>query len=153
MLSGMKDAGGYSTKEEYARITAPQVLQNYVNEGGNIRDTEAVIAYTRANYRPEPALEAAVLKLLPPKMAAGAAAAPAPVVSPNVQQNMNLVRPQMAPASPGGSVVAIQPGQNEGEPDAPSKHTVEPELANAKYHMMGSLAAAEEQRLYKLAFG
>jgi hypothetical protein len=79
--------------------------------------------------------------------------APAPAtISPNVQQNMNLVRPQM-PAAPGGTEVAISQGQGGGgaEDTSIGKHTVEPELPNAKYHMMGSLIAAEEDRLMKEA--
>jgi len=33
------------------------------------------------------------------------------------------------------------------------RHTIEPELPNAKYHMMSALVAAEEQRITKKAFG
>jgi hypothetical protein len=68
---------------------------------------------------------------------------------------MNLVRPQMPTAGPGGSTVAIIPGEGQGEEDAGTlrRHTVEPELPNAKYHMMGALVASEEDRLTKQAFG
>jgi hypothetical protein len=78
-----------------------------------------------------------------------AAAAPAAPPPPNVQQQMNLVRPQMPAAGPGGSTVAIIPGegQNQEEPGTLKRHTIEPELPNAKYHMMGALITAEEHRL------
>lgn len=84
--------------------------------------------------------------------AAPVAIAPAPVVSPNVQQNMNLVRPQPAPMGPGGTEVAISPSGAPGDEPSIGKHTVEPELPNSKYHMMGALILAEEQRLAKEAF-
>jgi ssDNA-binding Zn-finger/Zn-ribbon topoisomerase 1 len=82
-----------------------------------------------------------------------AAAAPAAPPPPNVQQQMNLVRPQVqAPAGPGGTTVAIMPseedpGNGSGKQPLVKKHTVEPELPNAKYHMMGALVTAEEHRL------
>ena len=80
----------------------------------------------------------------------GAAAAPVP---PNVQQNMSIVKPQ-APAGVPGATMAIMPGTGEGEePGGIKRHTVEPELPNAKYHMQGALIASEEQRLTKQAFG
>jgi hypothetical protein len=84
-----------------------------------------------------------------------AAPAPAaPVVSPNVEQNLNINRPQMMAPTP-GATMAIMPGQNEEEGGI-KRHTVEPELPNAKYHMQGAqqeLVAAEEERLMKQAFG
>jgi hypothetical protein len=81
-----------------------------------------------------------------------AAAAPAAPPPPNVQQQMNLVRPQVQPAAPGGTTVAIMPseedpGNGSGKQPLVKKHTVEPELPNAKYHMMGALITAEEHRL------
>jgi hypothetical protein len=79
-------------------------------------------------------------------------AAAAPTVSPNVQQNMNIVKPQAQAPGPGGSTVAIMPGEEEGEqPGGLRRHTVEPELPNAKYHMMGALIASEEERLAREA--
>ena len=77
---------------------------------------------------------------------AAPAVAPPVAQAPNVQQNMNLVRPQVqAPGTP-GATMAIMPGQDEEEGGI-KRHTVEPELPNAKYHMQGSLVAAEERRL------
>jgi hypothetical protein len=78
--------------------------------------------------------------------------APAPVTNaPNVQQNMNLVRPQMPAGAPAGTEVAITPSGGNQEETNVGKHTVEPELPNSKYHMMGSLIAAEERRLMAAA--
>jgi len=75
------------------------------------------------------------------------------VVSPNVQQNMNLVRPQTPPPGPGGSTVAIVPSGSGEEEPGEKRRTVEPELMNSKYYMMGTLIASEADRLAKLAFG
>jgi hypothetical protein len=82
------------------------------------------------------------------KDAAGAAPA---AVHPNVQQNLNLVRPQEQAPGPGGSTVAIIPGEGQEEPGGERRHTIEPELPNAKYHMMGALIASEEERLAREA--
>lgn len=80
----------------------------------------------------------------------GAAVAPPPVVSPNVVQQQNISRPQITAPTP-GATMAIMPGQNEEEGGI-KRHTVEPELPNAKYHMQGAqaeLIASEEERLMK----
>lgn len=87
------------------------------------------------------------------KEAAGTPAAVAPAskpVLPNVVQNQNIVRPAAPGAAP-GATMAIMPGQE--EEGAIKRHTVEPELPNAKYHMQGAwdLVAAEESRLAKAA--
>ena len=78
------------------------------------------------------------------------AAGAAPVVSPNVQQNLNIARPPVQQQAP-GTMVGIMPGQ--GEEEAPEKKTIEPELPNAKYHMSAQdeLIMAEESRLMKAA--
>jgi hypothetical protein len=81
----------------------------------------------------------------------GAAAAPAaPVVSPNVAQNMNIVRPPAVPGTP-GATMAIMPGEE--EEGAIKRHTVEPELPNAKYHMQGALDELVASEVEKLASG
>ncbi len=81
-----------------------------------------------------------------------APAAPPATVSPNVEQN-KAIAPGAQPPAPGGSTVAILPGQDEEET---GRHTVEPELQNPKYHMMSGfygtagaddLLASEEARL------
>ncbi len=84
------------------------------------------------------------------KTAIVAPAIPTQTISPNVVQNQNIARPQL-PAGQPGSSVAIMPGQ-EQEEGGISRHTVEPELPNANYHMQGAqieLIAAEEERLAK----
>ena len=72
--------------------------------------------------------------------------APDPNQNPNVTQQQNIVRP--GPPVPGqqGPVVAIQPGEAGG---GGVRHTVEPDLPNAKYHM--AALRAEEGRLLWLA--
>jgi hypothetical protein len=85
-----------------------------------------------------------LLKSMGIQAAAAPAAAPVP---PNVQQNMNLIRPQAVPTGAGGSTVAIIPGEGQEDQGTLKRHTIEPELPNAKYHMMGALVTAEEHRL------
>jgi hypothetical protein len=86
------------------------------------------------------------------KEAQGTAVAPSVAQAPNVAQNMAIApRPQVT-APPGGTSVAIVPNEGEqAEEPSIGRHTVEPELPNAKYHMMSRLAAAEETRLMKEA--
>lgn len=79
--------------------------------------------------------------------AAAVAPPPAPVVSPNVVQNQSLAQNPGVQA-PGTSVAIIpEEGQGQEDPGTLKRHTVEPELPNARYHMMGALITAEEQRL------
>jgi hypothetical protein len=80
----------------------------------------------------------------------------APVtVNPNVAQQEALHAQQTNQGVAGPpAAVAIMPGQ--GQQQGPEettigRHTVEPELPNANYHMQSSLAAAEEERLLKEA--
>ena len=80
------------------------------------------------------------------KEGAAVPVAPSVAANPNVQQNMNIVRPQTMQQAP-GTMVGIMPGGGEEEGTMERK-TIEPELPNAKYHM-GMLAGEEEDRLLR----
>jgi ssDNA-binding Zn-finger/Zn-ribbon topoisomerase 1 len=169
LLTGMKDATGENPAFDDldAVWTEPnqapddeeiRMLGTYLAESGTATSVPSGIMlaekWRQARWAVSGKDDIALLN----SMGIQAAAPAAPVTSPNVQQQMNLVRPQVQPTAPGGTTVAIMPseedpGNGSGKQPLVKKHTVEPELPNAKYHMMGSLIASEQDRLAKQAFG
>jgi hypothetical protein len=143
--------GAYDgTPEDMVRV-AQEITEQMFSEYNDASNSESRIFATdetgKLRWRVSPNFQHVVEGTKLGAAPAGAAMAPAPI-HPNVQQQMNMQNQEQAQQTQGGPVIAITPGQQEQEPKR-ERHTIEPELPNARYHMMGMLAAAEEDRMLR----